>query len=477
MDTFDFFDNDPGNHRPSEDELAGALRQLFERRSTDITEASPFSLDTAAARSAELAEDADWDGDGTVVHRLSERWLGRADSAPGGLAVSLMAAAAVLLLVLGSLLAAQAIGRHTGRAANQPGNSGRPAISDTTPTATPAPVQPLDCPWQAGWAQRIATGTVRVDQPQNYPMAGFTDGSFLMVQSASTGQQDTHRELAIFDRSGHGTTIWQASDPMHEFVDVSPDSAMSDHWVVFGLTRSQSLADFGVAAWNRSSRQLTVVRTQSPADIAADNIVDFDPIVVGDTAYWIEQKFSDSAHQTLVAQPLPTGTPTRTAVSQIGRLVALGGGVGVLRSGHGPIAISPDDPVSLTAGPGLRLPAKVRALATGSDFAADGESLRWLRTHDGATWLVRWQSGHATADPEIRMPLQSARPVGPFVVGTKRGGDAVLDTRSGSVQRLPAGVTFALVAGGDLITSTGGSKLGGAVIDRVALGSLTPARC
>ena len=99
-------------------------------------------------------------------------------------------------------------GQPTGRPTN-PAPAAHPATSVSRPRCHRHRVQPLDCPLPASWAQRSRRRQGAVDQPQNYPMSAGPDGTFLMLQSAVvTGQTDTHQELAIFDRNGHGTTIW-----------------------------------------------------------------------------------------------------------------------------------------------------------------------------------------------------------------------------------------------------------------------------
>ena len=42
------------------------------------------------------------------------------------------------------------------------------------------------------------------------------------------------------------------ADRVVRFVDVSPDSALSAGWAVFGLTRTQNLAAYGVAVLTRA---------------------------------------------------------------------------------------------------------------------------------------------------------------------------------------------------------------------------------
>ena len=315
-----------------------------------------------------------------------------------------------------------------------------------------------------------------MDQPQNQPVSAGPDGTFLMLQTATA-----HQELAIFDRAGHGRTIWTAADPAHDYVDVSPDSATSANWVVYGLTRSQNLADHGVVAWNRASGQSTTLRLLSASEEqVAGLVIDVAPIVAGDTAYWIEHEFNKNSQQTLVAQPLPAGTPTTSQVSTVDRLVAIGGGVALL---HNPQDTVPGHvsgiTQTLTAGPGLSLPSALRNIS-GLWFGSDGNTLSWLNG-PVETALLSWRPGlpGAQSKPVHGAGLR-AEPVGPFL---GRSGDvgaessSMLDTRNGTVLRVPAGLDFSLVTGGDLITVTGSTKSGGSSVHRVPLSALPATHC
>jgi hypothetical protein len=457
----DLFDAD----QPA-DELETALRQMLARRSDDITEAATMRPGT--------------DDPVPLIPRLANR----ATDVPGGLPGTLLAAAVVALLVLGSVLGVRGLSHHRSPAATLPSpsaptvSSPAPSPSPTGSSSTPAP----GCPLPANWTAALATGAIAVDQPQNYPVSAGPDGSFLMLQSATGpgpgGETDfTHQELAIFDRSGHGTTIWMAADPAHDMVDVSPDSATSSHWVVYGLTASQNLAAHGVVAWNRTTGQTSTVRLLSQSELGANTVIDFDPIVVGDTAYWIEQKFNDPNHQTLVSQPLPTGQRGSQQVSRVSRLVAVGSGVGLL---HDQNPLVPGHTLglatTLTVGPGLQLPAKV-AGSVGVWFSSDGDTLRWLDSVNAPSAVFSWKPGQSAASKAtIRDGSPGSQLVGPFLA---LAGDAgsVLDTRDDVVLRLPAGLQFALVTGGDLITATGSTKFGATAIHRVALSDLPPIHC
>lgn len=436
-------------NQPADGELERALSQMLARRSADIDRPGPLRLATDAATPLPAGTAGD--------HRP-----------PGGLLGTLLAAAAVVLLVAGSILVVHTVANRHSPAASQPSPS-RPA-----PTPMPSPSvtgQRVSCPLPPSWRMAITSQLISVDQPINQPLSAGPGGSFLMLQSAA-GQTDfTHQELAIFDLAGHGTTIWTAADPAHDYVDVSPDSAMSAGWVVFGLARSQNLAAHGVAAWNRATGQLSTVREQSAAELAANQVIDFDPIVVGNTAYWIEQKFNDAKHQQLIAQPLPAGTRTSQPVSQVSRLIALGTGVGLLHeAGQSVPGTVQGDTETLTAGPGLSLPQQVRDVATGSWFGTESGTLRWL-SH-GA--LTSWQVGSGSVDSVAVAPIPlGARPVGPFLVGET----SMLDTRDGVLIRAAAALSFALVSGSDLLVTTGASKFGGTQVHRVALSALAPTRC
>jgi len=309
-----------------------------------------------------------------------------------------------------------------------------------------------------------------VDQPQNHPVSAGPSGSFLMLQTATgqvAGQTDfTHQELAIFDRNGHGTTIWTAVDPVHDYVDVSPDSAASTGWVVYGLTRSQNLAAHGVVAWNRATGQATTVRLLSTAEESGNTVIAFDPIVAGNTAHWIEQKYGDDAHQTLVSQPLPAGQRSTRPVSQVSRLVAVGNGVGLLHDDGSAI--------TLTAGPGLDLPASVQAAGTGTWFGSDGTTLRWLDSRKQPFVLRSWQPG-SDLTTGTRPSRLGAPWIGPFLGSGDAG--AVFDTRNNTMVRLPAGTSFVLATGEDLIAVTGTTKFGSTSVHRVPLTALPPVDC
>jgi hypothetical protein len=432
------------------DGLEDELRRMLAVREADITEPARPGLDRDLLQLPPHR-----------THRLSEL--------PGGRAGTLLAAAVVALLVLGSAFAVRGLEHRNSGPAGQPTLSspiGRPTPSPTSSRTTGI----KGCPLPASWASALAGGKIAVDQPQNQPVSAGPDGTFLMLQTA-TGQTDfSHQELAIFDRNGHGTTIWTAADPAHDYVDVSPDSATSANWVVYGLTRSQNLADHGVVAWNRASGQSTTLRLLSASEEqVAGLVIDVAPIVSGDTAYWIEHTFNKNAQQTLVAQPLPAGTPTTSQVSTVDRLVAIGGGVALL---HNPQDTAPGHvsgiTQTLTAGPGLSLPSALRNIS-GLWFGSDGSTLSWLNG-PVETALLSWRPGQpgAPSKPVHGAELR-ARPVGPLLIGGID--DTMLDTRNGSVYREPAGLQFVLTTGTDLIVTNG------AGVHRVPLAALPPTRC
>ena len=307
------------------DELETALREMFARREADITE-------PARPRA---------DGEPPVT--LRPPWADRVAELPGGRTGTLLAAAVVALLVLGSVLGVRSLSHHGSPAATQPTPSA-PTVSVPAPSPSPtgSPTTPVPgCPLPASWTAALATGAIAVDQPVNAPVTAGPDGSFLMWQAATGpgpgGETDfTHQELAIFDRAGHGTTIWQAADPIHDYVDYSPDSAISADWVVFGLTRPQNLAAHGVAAWNRSTGQLSTVHLLSAAEQNANLVIAFDPIVIGDTAYWIEQKYGDDAPPD-IGEPVVAGRPTQHPAGGAGEPAGRGGfrrGIASWPAGH-----------------------------------------------------------------------------------------------------------------------------------------------
>jgi hypothetical protein len=432
------------------DGLEDELRRMLAVRETDIAEPARPALD----------------GDLLPLpphrsHRISEL--------PGGRTGTLLAAAVVALLVLGSAFAARGLEHRNS------GPAGQPALSTPTPrpTSSPTPSRATGirgCPLPASWAAALAGGRIAVDQPQNHPMSAGPDGSFLMMQTATgqvAGQTDfTHDELAIFDRNGHGTTIWTAADPVHDMVDVSLDSATSTDWVVYGLTRTQNLAAHGVVAWNRATGQSTTVRLLSQSEESANTVIAFDPIVIGDTAHWIEQKYGDDAHQTLVSQSLPDGQRSTQPVSGVSRLVAVSNGVALLHDNGSAI--------TLTAGPGLDLPADIQAVAVGTWFSSDGTTLHWLDSRTQSRVLRDWRPGAGLTTNSFDNAL-GAPSVGPFLGRSEDG--AVYDTRDGSTVVLPSGTSFALVTGGDLITVTGTTKFGSTSVHRVPLTSLPEVTC
>lgn len=447
------------------DELETELRAMFARRSEDITEPAAIRPGTDAPVS------------------LLPRLASRATDVPGGLPGTLLAAAVVALLVLGSVLGVRGLEHRNS------GPVGQPTLSTPTPRPTPSATRTTSaksCPLPVTWATALAGGLVAVDQPQNYPASAGPDGSFLMQQTATgqvAGQLDfTHDELAIFDRNGHGTTIWTAADPAHDMVVVSPDSATSTDWVVYALTRSQNLAAYGVAAWNRATGQSTTVRLLSQGERSANTVIDFSPIVAGNTAYWIEQKYGNDASQTLVSQPLPAGTRSTAPVSQVRRLVAADGGVLLLRgTSTGPTGTTPDETNTLAAGPGSTVPAAVLAVGTGRYFVSDGSMMRWLSGDTDTTFtLLSWRPGQpaVTRSTVTNAPL-GAQLVGPFLLGQLdlSGSGILFDPRTGTTLSLPAGLTLRFVTGSDLITETGTTKFGGSTVHRVPLSALPPARC
>ncbi|HJQ03293.1 MAG TPA: hypothetical protein VJ851_16980 [Jatrophihabitans sp.] len=434
------------------DGLEDELRRMLARREADITEPAGLRPGT--------------DAPVPVIPRLASR----ASDVPGGLPGTLLAAAVVTLLVLGSVLGARSLSRHHSPAATQPTPSGS-AISSPAPSPS-ATAKSTSCPLPASWAAALSGGRIAVDQPQNYPVSAGPDGTFLMLQTATGqvgGETDfTHQELAIFDRNGHGTTVWQAADPVLDNIDISPDSATSANWVVFGLRGPQSLAAHAVAAWNRSTGHLTTVRLRTSAEQAEDLVIDFDPIVVGDTAHWIEQKYGDDAHQTLVSQPLPDGQRSTQPVSHVSRLIAVGSGVALLHAQSG------TDTQTLASGPGLELPANVLAAGTGTWFGSAGANLGWLDSRNPSVVLRSWSAGDGLTTATV-ITSPGVTWVWPFL--SFPDGGAVYDTRNFSTVRLPAGLTFALATGNDLITVTGTTKFGPTTVHRVPLSALPPTHC
>ena len=239
--------------------------------------------------------------------------------------------------------------------------------------------------------------------------------------------------------------------------------------MVFGLSRSQNLAAHGVAAWNRSTGQLTTVRLLTAAEQNADRVIDFDPIVIGDTAYWIEQKYGDDAHQTLVNQSLPDGRRNTQPIAHVSRLVAVGTGVALL---HAQMSA---ETRTLTAGPGLDPPAAVLAAGSGSWFGSDGTTLRWLDVRNGSALLRSWRPGSSLTTQSLANAPLTGQLAGPFLATA--GGATIFDTRNGSTLRLPSGLLFPLATGGDLITVTGTTKFGAPTVHRVPLSALPPTPC
>jgi hypothetical protein len=453
------FENPFNAGRPA-DNLEDELRRLLIRREADITEA-------ARPRT-----------DGELPVTPIPRWVHRVTELPGGRAGTLLAASVVALLMLGSAFAVRGL-THRDPPVGGPNS---PAASSSAPSPTPSPTRTspaAGCPLPARWLTALEAGVVAVDQPLNEPLAASADGSFLMSQSAialdTPNSPATHRELALFDRDGHGTTIWTAAEPQHDLVSVSPDSALSAGWLVFGLGREQSLAAHGVAAWDRAARRLSTVRLLTPAEEGANWTIASDPVVVGDTAYWIEQAWNKPANQTLVSQQLPNGQRHTREVAHVARLFALGTGVGVLL-GEGDRRILQGVVDTLAPGPGLTVPIDVLGAATGTWFTSDGTSLRWLIGLD----VVSWRPGQSAVNRiGVARPLNGEF-VGPFANVSPRGMQPeglVLDTRNGALLRLPSGLRFALVAGDDLITVTGYTKFGGPTVHRVPLTALPATRC
>lgn len=454
------FENPFNAGRPA-DELEDELRELLIRREADITEA-------ARPRT-----------DGDLPVTPVPRWAHRVAELPGGRTGTLLAASVVALLMLGSVFAVRGL-THRDPPAGGP-NSPAASSPSATPSPTPSPTRTslgAGCPLPAKWLAALEAGVVAVDQPLNLPLAAGPDGSFLMEQSTvafgTPNAPATHRELALFDRDGHGTTLWTAARPELDYVEVSPDSALSTGWAVFGLTRRQNLAAHGVAAWDRAARRLSTVRLLSQTEGDANLGIASAPIVVGDTAYWLEQVWNDP-HQTLVSQQLPNGQRHTRPVTGVARLVALGAGVGLVR-GEGDRRFLEGVVDTLAAGPGLTVPADVLGAATGKWFKSDGTSLRWLT--DQA--IVSWRPGQSAVNRiGLDRPLNGDF-VGPFAnVHTRMEQEEkpVLDTRNGALLRLPPGLAFALVAGDDLITVTGYTQHGGPTVHRVPLTALPATRC
>jgi hypothetical protein len=389
--------------------------------------------------------------------------------------VTLLAAAVVLLLCGASALGVNALARrHSGSTVppahgTAPSPTPRPTTKPTTTTSAAA-----SCPLPQSWRTAIQAGVVPVDQPLNQPVSAGPDGIFLMMQQAISDNDFSHDELAIFDAQNHGTTIWQAADPVHDFVTVSPDSAISAGWVVYGVTRSQNLADHAVRAWNRQDGSTTDVRTLSTAEEAANLVIEFSPIVAGNTAYWIEHRFNDPVHQTLVAQQLSSGTRSTKPVSRVSQLIAVGNGLVMLHDDGLSLGSTTGAVERLSSGPGITVPASVAQ--PGRMFASDGSTLRWLTGSGDTVRLNSWTPGQATVH-QVAAPNADAdgQPIAPFVINVGR--PTVIDTRNGQQFTLPTGWAMVLGTGADLMIAERITKFGAADIRRVNVNSLNPASC
>jgi hypothetical protein len=183
----------------------------------------------------------------------------------------------------------------------------------------------------------------------------------------------------------------------------------------------------------------------------------------------------------LVGQPLPTGTRSTAPVSQVRRLVAAGGEVLLLRgSSSGPAGTTPDETDTLAAGPGSTVPAAVADAGSGRYFVSDGSTVHWLSGNGTAVSLLGWRPGQqaVSRDTVIDPPL-GAQLLGPFLLGQLdiAGASILLDGRDGSRHTIPAGLTFALFTGSDLITITGTTKFGATTVHRIPLTALPAVTC
>jgi hypothetical protein len=384
-----------------------------------------------------------------------------------GIAAAAVLAVVVTLLVVRSGPSDQPTGRTTSTA-SEPAPSTSPtnvAITRTCVVST----KDLDA--------LIAGSRIRVDQPRNVAVGTGPDGAVLLMQSAvaaAPGQSEglRHNELAIFDRAGRGRTVWTAADPATDIADVDPAAAVSANWVVLGTRRGQQLADRQIFGWNRSTGQLQAIPPLNGVPLADDDSLSV-PIVIGNVAYWIQQRYGQPSTQTVVSYNLAEHKQTSaTPTANISQLLAAHGQVAFVSSGG--------NSQRLTSSPGVAVPLVTeQASDQGTSFTSDGTTISWLdnKTMTTGTAIASWRPGESSVIFTLLGSwLSRVRALaGPYVSAGEDAAPVLIDADHARAIRLPATASIDVIAGTDAIITTGGDKFGATTVARIDVGKLVSA--
>lgn len=431
------------NQKP-DDQLPAELEALFQRRAADITTAPQISFPHLPAH----------DG-GHLAHRRHRlSWLGVA------------AAAAVVVAAVGGTVIAIDGAKHGKPRLTAPATSGAPVV---TPTPTPTVTSSCLIPMPGSWQTVIDRDALRVDQPVNEVLSrdGRTGELLLRQSTMSTGQGAAifdHQELALFDRHGRGTTIYVVPDAdKAKIIEVAPSGAFTERWIVFGLRGAQNLGGPTVLyAYDRQSRTLKEIAPQDAAN-ATYSV----PIVVGNTAWWLQGKWQDAQGVKVIGRDLVTGSDTAQIPSATGRALDVGTRLATVGK-YSAIASWTGSGYTLSeAYPGNAFPASVvAAFEHATAFWIDGDLLTWRKQSDPSTeysWLAGEDHPRNTA-----------------LGGQESSTDSLehrIIYRTGVTVELPDNLAYEGTVQGDYLISHHEGKLGPISLSRVSTADLPKLSC
>jgi len=442
------------------DEFEREVQAMFARRVADVGDAPEIRLpDPDRTRTSATS-----DKSGTLIRQLS------------------IAAAVVALVatVGGSAVAINNARSHDKSAVPVNTGSPSPATSTTAHVPSKACVRPTPPTWQAA----IDAGALRLDQPANSVIsADPTSGDMLLLQgNPSTDGSNkvfTSSEIAVFDRAGHGLTIWDSEQAKPaELAGAAASGAISDRWIVFGLRYPQNLGGpHTLLVYDRVSRQTGVLSQLTDAQLQAGKSTRSMPVLVGDSAYWLEGRWQQPSKTSLVSKDLSSGkTTTRSAP----------GVVDILATSNGLVLVTtPGGVLHIGSGPGLTVsPEVARAFIGAQSYSAMSGTIAWETVIGGRHSYYEWRAGEAIAQrwtitaPGSQPLMSVGFPLHPAMIdGPAIHADGVIDLRTGATVRLPAGVSVNTWPGVGAVFASGGTKAGASGLSRVAFEDLPVISC
>jgi len=448
---------------PARDDLERRLTELFGQRAATVTQVRQFDVGPADNRR-------------TVVRLVPGRGLHPRWQNVGVLA----AAAAVFVLVVGTILAIQA-------------DRSRPAPPLGTPTARPTQPTSASCAAPASWRQAITAGAFPVDAKATAVVsADGGTGDYLAVQGGEPADRNSqiysNLKLVLY-HGPRGSTIYTAQNSK-DFTQADPTSAITAGWVAFAVAHPQGTGTgYQVMLYQRGTGTLRPLAGEAGQPTPGQKLVMAPPVIAGGKVYWLAWVDNHPESITLESWDLSRNSAAGSvAVPGATGLVGYGSGVALL---HESVSATSENSPGLSNGAGALLPAtQLDATAGGSNFGFDGTGkLSWLR-HDGG--LVGYASlvvGGTGVNYEPLTPqLPGIRPaIFPFTDATPEytqpgvSTSAVLDLRTGTAVTLPAGVTLQAVVGDSVVFGTGdrsfGAVSGSAGLSQVPLSALPPVHC